>query len=70
MELITRGVFLYVLLFLVALIPSWAVLLAYDHIAEQVGWVVLEVTLLNVFCVAIVLTIVSLTIVSNIFKSE
>jgi len=47
----------YVLLLLLCLIPSWIGLAVYDHLAVQLGWHVLDITFVNVLCVAIALTI-------------
>lgn len=59
------GLVFIVVCFLISLIPSWLLLLAYDYIAAQFGWVVLEVTFLNVFCIAIIVSLLS-----GIFKSK
>lgn len=64
MEII-MGLIFIVVLFFIALIPSWLVLLAYDYIATQFGWVVLDVTFMNVLCLAVIITIIS-----SIFKSK
>lgn len=59
MEFIVGLLFL-VVIFLVCLIPTWLVILAYNYIVALVGhpnWEI-PVTLLSVICVAFILTVI------------
>jgi hypothetical protein len=59
MEFIVGLLFL-VVIFLVCLIPTWLVMLAYNYIVALVGhpnWEI-PVTLLSVICVAFILTVI------------
>lgn len=59
------GLVFIVIILLIGMIPSWLLLLCYDYVAQQVGWVTLEITFLNVFCLSVVLAILR-----GIFKNK
>lgn len=66
MEFIVGLIFL-VVIFLICLIPTWLLMLAYNYIVVLVGhpnWEI-PVTLLSVVCVAFILTVIR-----RIFKSK
>lgn len=55
------GLIILVIVFLIALIPTWLLMLAYNYIAVLVGapnWEI-PVTFLSVVCVAFILSMVS-----------
>ncbi len=65
--IITILVFLFFIAisFCIMLIPSFVLICAYDHIAAQVNWHVLELGWTNVICVAVLLVIAR-----SIFKKK